>query len=464
MDMEKPNHNQLSGPRFRLIHGAIVLLGIVSGAIYLFNFKLAGLVPGLAQPTAIHVYVSLFVILSILYLISVFLILKNKSAIGRSRGLLSIILFFAVTFRLCLIPMDPVVLSKDVYRFIWDGRVQQHGINPYRYPPADEALKTLRDEQIYPNINRKAYPTVYPAGAQIFFRMAYALVGDSVHGFKSLMVFFDILTLLALTALLRAYGFEANRLIVYAWNPLVIWEIAYSGHLEGVTVFLMVAALLLYALHRKIPAVVILTLCSAIKLYPALLLAAIVNRGQRVKGLLVFSFTFGLLYLPYMAAGRKLSGFLPIYLKSPYESFNMGLKSFILALFPGLNYYFLSQLFIVALAAAGLLIFFKIKQNDQVLRCAFILTGLLMILMPASLHPWYVILIIPFLAFYPSPAWLIFSGTVTLSYLKYVTAQGLMPTWVLLAEYLPLFTLLAAGPMLRKAAARAGSLRQALRS
>jgi alpha-1,6-mannosyltransferase len=463
MDMEKPNHNQLNGPRFRLVHGAIVLLGIVSGAIYLFNFKLAGLVPGLAQPTAIHVYVSLFVILSILYLISVFLILKNKSAIGRSRGLLSIILFFAVAFRLCLIPMDPVVLSKDVYRFIWDGRVQQHGINPYRYPPADEALKTLRDEQIYPNINRKAYPTVYPAGAQIFFRMAYALVGDSVHGFKGLMVFFDILTLLALTALLRAYGFEANRLIVYAWNPLVIWEIAYSGHLEGVMVFLMVAALLLYTLHRKIPAVVILTLCSAIKLYPALLLAAIVNRGQRVKGLLVFSFTFGLLYLPYMAAGRKLSGFLPIYLKNPYESFNMGLKYFILALFPGLNYYFLSQLFIVALAAAGLLIFFKIKQNDQVLRCAFILTGLLMILMPASLHPWYVILIIPFLAFYPSPAWLIFSGTVTLSYLKYVTAQGLMPTWVLLAEYLPLFTLLAAEFILKKTA-RGRGLRQALRS
>jgi hypothetical protein len=68
------------------------------------------------------------------------------------------------------------------------------------------------------------------------------------------------------------------------------------------------------------------------------------------------------------------------------------------------------------------------------------------------------------LAFYPSPAWLIFSCTVTFSYLKYVTAQGIMPTWVLLAEYLPLFALLAAGPILKKAGARRGSLRQALRS
>jgi len=212
------------------------------------------------------------------------------------------------------------------------------------------------------------------------------------------------LTLLALTTLLRVYGFEENRLILYAWNPLVIFEIAYSGHLEGITVFLMVAALLLSALQKKMPAVVMLALSSAIKLYPALLLAAILNRGERVKGILLFGFTFGLLYLPFLAAGSKLSGFLPVYLKSPYESFNIGLKYLIMRLLPGMGYYFLSQLFILALATAGLIIFFKIKQNDQVMRYAFILTGLLMILMPASLHPWYIILVIPFPGYAESPS------------------------------------------------------------
>jgi len=151
-------------------------------------------------------------------------------------------------------------------------------------------------------------------------------------------------------------------------------------------------------------------------------------------------------------------GFLPIYLKNPYESFNIGLKYLIMRLFPGLDYYLLSQLFLVALGAAGLIIFFKSKPDDRVVQYAFILAGLLMILMPASLHPWYVILVIPFLAFYPSPAWLIFSCTVTLSYLKYVSASGIMPTWVLLAEYLPLFALLAAGWIYKKYAWREGSL------
>ena len=442
--MEKPNHNQTSSIHVRAIYTGIVFLGLASGVIYLLNFRLNELVPDFSHKTDIHVYVVLFLILSSLYWIAAVVILKNKLPPGRSKVLLGIIIFFAIAFRFCLVPMDPAVLSKDMYRFIWDGRVQQNGINPYRYPPAAEELKTLRDEQIYPNINRKDYPTIYPAGAQVFFRIAYGLVGDKVYGFKTIMVFFDVLTLLVLTALLKLTGFAVTRLILYAWNPLVIFEISYSGHLEGITVFLMVTALLLYTLQKKMPAVVILALASAMKLYPALLLAAILNHGYRIKGLIVFCFTFGLLYLPYIMVGSKVSGFLPIYLKNPYESFNMGLKLLIMHLFPGLGYYLLSQLFILALAAAGLFIFFKNKPADQVLRYAMFLTGLLIILMPASLHPWYVVLLVPFLTFYASPAWLIFTWTVTFSYLKYVSAQGIMPTWVLLVEYLPLFALLAA--------------------
>jgi hypothetical protein len=95
--------------------------------------------------------------------------------------------------------------------------------------------------------------------------------------------------------------------------------------------------------------------------------------------------------------------------------------------------------------AAGFYFFFKEKQKEQSIRCAYFLAGLLLILMPAALHPWYVIMLIPFLAFFPSIAWLIFTCTVALSYIKYVAPMGIMPAWVLLLEYLPLFALLAAG-------------------
>ncbi len=106
-------------------------------------------------------------------------------------------------------------------------------------------------------------------------------------------------------------------------------------------------------------------------------------------------------------------------------------------------------MFIIALMIAGLVVLLKEKDGLEVIRYAYILVGSLMILMPASLHPWYVILIIPFLTIYPNPAWLVFTSTVTLSYLKYTSPQGIMPSWILLIEYLPLFSLLAAGYILK---------------
>ena len=448
--MERHKHN--SGNRFKSwgVSAGIVGLAIPSAAIYWTNFKIHRFVPWFSGLADLYLYVVISLILSVLYLLAVFLTIKMGSGQGSFRGLTGFIVFSAVIFRLGLIAPDPTVLSRDMYRYIWDGRVQQSGVNPYLYPPGAAELENLRDDEIFPNINRKEYPTIYPAGAQVFFRIFYRLVGDSVTGFKGIMMMFDILSLLVLAALLQILRLNVSRIIVYAWNPLVIFEIAYSGHIEGLTVFLVVAALYLYVIHQKIPAGIMLALSAAVKLYPGLLLAALLNRGNRIKGILAFAATIMLLYLPFLDAGRKIAGFLPVYLNNPYESFNLGLKHLLMSLAPGLNYSLLSLSFIIALAIAGLLVFLKNKKDVEVLRYAYILTGLLLVLMPASLHPWYVVLIIPFLVVYPNPAWLLFSCTVTLSYLKYVSPQGIMPTWVLVTEYLPFFVILAGGFILSK--------------
>ena len=450
MDMEKLKNKRTKGLRNHSIHVGIVGLGLISGAVYLFNFKLHRLIPEFLYKTDIHMFLFLFLFLAIIYFIGVYLILNHLSQVGRSKSLVIIVIFFAIFFRAVLVPTDPVVLSKDMYRYIWDGRVQQNGINPYLYPPSSEELKPLRDDKIYPNINRKDYPTVYPAGAQLVFRVFHILAGDRIIGFKGLMVFFDVMTVLMLLALLRAYGFEETRVFIYAWNPLVIFEIGYSGHLEGLTVFLMVLAFYLNAIKKKMPAVIALAFSSATKLYPALVLPAFLNRGERIKGVTAFVVSFLLFYLPFLNAGNKMAGFLPIYFKNPYESFNLGLKYLIMRLFHGLDYFLLSKIFMLVLVAAGFFFFFREKQKEQVIRCAYILIGLLIVLMPASLHPWYVIILIPFLTFFPSIAWLIFTCTVSLSYIKYATPMGIMPVWVLLLEYLPLFALLAIGYIFKR--------------
>jgi alpha-1,6-mannosyltransferase len=452
MDLEKPHQAELSAAPFKSFQMTFVGLGIASGLLYFFNFRLQSfsLLSGLTGKSSIHFYVFLFLALSLIYLLGVYLIFRHRETRENSRRLVYIIIIFAVLFRVLLVPAAPSVLSKDMYRYIWDGRVQQNGIDPYRHPPDADELKGLRDTKVYPNINRKSYPTLYPAGAQLFFRLFHAIVGDRVAGYKGLMTLFDVLTLFVLLALLRIYGFEETRLMIYAWNPLVIFEIAYSGHLEGLTVFWMVLALYLNAKNRQILGVAALAVSSAIKLYPALLLPALVNRGQRIKRSFAFVVSMLLLYLPFLAGGRKVLGFLPIYLQNPYESFNLGLKYLMMHLLPQLDYYLLSKLFLLALAAAGLFIFFKPKEKDQAIRYAYILLGWLLVLMPASLHAWYVIILVPFLCFYPAAAWLLFSCMVSLSYIKYVTPSGIMPTWVLLLEYGLLFVLLAGGYIFRR--------------
>jgi hypothetical protein len=460
MDLGKPHQTKTSAPPIHPVQMAIVGLGLISGVLYFLNFGLQSFFGEnqLVTKSSIHFYVFIFSVLSLLYLISIYFIFKYRTLWGQSKSLVSVIILFAVVFRVLLVPAEPAVLSKDVYRYIWDGRVQQNGINPYRHPPDATELKKQRDDQIYPNINRKSYPTLYPAGAQLFFRLFHMIAGDSVSGYKGLMTLFDVLTLFVLLALLRVYQYEGWRLLIYAWNPLVVFEIAYSGHLEGLTVFWLVLAFFLTATNKQTAGVAALAVCSAIKLYPALLLPVLLNRGQRIKGCFAFVITLVLLYLPFLGAGRKVLGFLPIYLQNPYESFNLGLKAIMVQLLPQMSYAQWGIVFVLGLMAAALVIFFKNKHATLTLRYAFILMGLLMVLMPASLHPWYVIVLIPFLCFYPAIAWLLFSCMVTLSYIKYVTPTGSMPQSVLMLEYGLLFTLLAGGCIMRRIAYKKGGI------
>src|SRR5215472_2817555 len=108
---------------------------------------------------------------------------------------LLIVLIGAAVFRLIPVPLDPPRLSTDIYRYIWDGRLQGAGINPYLYLPVDPRVAGLRDDSIYPNINRKEYAhTIYPPVAQMFF-FAVTRVTQSVPGFKGALALLDLVTM-----------------------------------------------------------------------------------------------------------------------------------------------------------------------------------------------------------------------------------------------------------------------------
>ncbi len=144
--MEKPSHNQTNGLNPRSVFVAIIGLGGVSAAVYLVNFRIHDLVPGFSGLSGIQLYVVIFLFLSALYLGAVVLVLKTIPDEATSWGLIGIIILLSIIFRISLLPSEPTVLSKDMYRYIWDGRVQQNGINPYQYPPGADELKNMRDD------------------------------------------------------------------------------------------------------------------------------------------------------------------------------------------------------------------------------------------------------------------------------------------------------------------------------
>ena len=137
---------------------------------------------------------------ALIYLVAVWLILNRPM----NRWTFVIILVCAAACRLiCL--FSPPFLSSDIFRYVWDGRVQAAGINPYRYIPADAPLAFLRDLDIYPHINRRTYAhTIYPPGSQMLF-LLITRFGQSVLWMKACMVGLEALTIWVLVKLLAAH-------------------------------------------------------------------------------------------------------------------------------------------------------------------------------------------------------------------------------------------------------------------
>jgi alpha-1,6-mannosyltransferase len=209
------------------------LLGVLSAALYGMNLRVADALIHVgildSMPEAIESYLIQIVPLSLIYFLAVWTTARVQDA---GKSLMPIVLF-ALLFRLPLIPLNPV-LSSDVFRYLWEGKVQVvAAINPYVVPPADDRLASFRDEAIYAPINRKEAPTVYPAGAQLFFALLYKFGVESPQGFKAVALAADALTLVLLLLILKQLQLPSYRVIIYLWNPLLIYEFFWSGHVES---------------------------------------------------------------------------------------------------------------------------------------------------------------------------------------------------------------------------------------
>lgn len=204
----------------------------------------------------------------------------------RRRALLPyIVLGFAAACRLVFL-WDPPILSTDIYRYIWDGRVQLAGISPYLHAPAAPALATLRDP-LHAFINHPELSTIYPPAAQWLFR-AVATAAPTIMGFKAAFILFDLLTIWTLMKLLALRGLSPAWALVYAWHPLPVIEFAGSGHLDAAMIFLLVWGLYLLERGRHSAGSAALAAAAMTKLAPLVMIPWLLVQRRRRSALVYF--------------------------------------------------------------------------------------------------------------------------------------------------------------------------------
>ena len=125
----------------------------------------------------------------------------------------------------------PVGPDSDMVRYQWDGRVQLLGYNPYAVLPADPSMAHTHTDQTARMPSRRDR-TPYPPAAQLFFRLV-VMLSDSTLAMKLALVACDLLTIVVLWRWLAATGRAEWLTLAYAWNPLVVFEVAHSGHIDA---------------------------------------------------------------------------------------------------------------------------------------------------------------------------------------------------------------------------------------
>jgi len=358
-------------------------------------------------------------------------------ALPSNRFTLPLIIGFAVAFRLVTLLPAPF-MSSDIYRYAWDGVVQHAHISPYRYVPGDPALMVLRgpNQDLFDHINRRDYAhTIYPPVAQLLF-YGITWVNASVTFMKLAMILFEGITVYALMELLQALGRRREEVLLYAWCPLLIWEIGSSGHLDSAAMAFIALALLARLRQQPIATGIFLGAAILIKFYPLVLVPALWQRKDvkmplTIVGLAAFS------YACYAGVGWLVFGFLGGYVQE--EGMQSGARYFLLQLMqrlPGLERVPSSLYLVGVLAVLGSLALwsFKVANRDRnqqggqfwlqwfrLPEHAAFLPGALflasaMMLAFSPHYPWYLAWLIPFGVLLPNLP--IFTYTLGLFYLS----------------------------------------------
>ena len=363
------------------------------------------------------------------------------------------------------------IRETDFYRYLWDGAVTAHGINPYAYAPADvrddmipatdpnaSVLQSLARESggVLENINNPTLRTIYPPAAQSLFYAAYRITPFKLMGWRVVLSIFDVIATAAVGILLWRLGKSSSYLAVYFWNPLLIYETYYNCHLDLATAALVITFVAFLAMRQHIIAAPALALAVGIKLWPIVLFPFLMFSCRRhwlqvLLGLTIFAGLITVWFLSYQPAVQNpddsgVFGFIKVGWSNPgaYRAIHWAggrIRDYFALQIDGDYLGWLIILFILVLLSNIFAICSRDDSHGLIVSMGILMV--MMILLSPVVYPWYYIAIIPLAAAAPRWAFLLWTILLPISHLPVEMVR--QRDWIPWLIHVPVWLLVIGG-------------------
>lgn len=341
--------------------------------------------------------------------------------------------------RIAFVNTEPIG-SDDLYRYMWDGKVQYSGINPYMYSPNDPKLISLHSEILPKQLNFQDMKTIYFPFSQWLFYLAYSLSGENVWGYKLLIIIADFLTLLTLILILKRKNKDLKFILLYAICPLFILNFSIDAHLDAFGLPLFLLSIYIFERGNIAASAFLLGLSISIKPVGLVLIPIYFLSTQGLKNrivlILICALTFGIQFIPYLFKSNPFEAFL-IYTKHwMYNGF----------VFNIINYFEhdnqLTRL-ITGFSLSVLLLALYFSKYEFYEKVYYAI--MLLILLSPVVHPWYfawLIVLLPVITKWSGIYLAAASSLTAITILNYKLYGVWIDYWfVLLLEYVPVLVL-----------------------
>ncbi len=361
----------------------------------------------------IEIYSTLFIAASFLFLFGAGWIRRKEIP----ANVLLLLIAASALLRLALLPLDPIG-SDDMYRYIWDGKVQDAGINPYSLAPDDPELAPLHSDRLPERVNHPTMKTVYFPLTQWVFYLCYQVSGEEVWAIKAVLVLAEGALVWILWVSAGALGISRTSLLLFALSPLAILQFSLDGHVDALGLPLFVGGLILYIRDRKVPGLLLLGLSLAVKpvalVVLPILFVAEKSAGARLRVLLLPLLPLVLQFLPY------------VFTSNPFESLFIYTRDWTFngLVFESINAVVHENQISRAICALLLLISVGVLSfgKQPILQKCYYAVLLLLLFSPV-VQPWYVIWLAALLPLVPRWSGIIFTAAVSLTVLTAVEYQ-----------------------------------------